>query len=328
MYIVGGKMLNKQIVIKLIKLAEYKKILGENNKSVPLYMDPDVISCYEDLEILKVSKGEKLIAIYAYPLFNNGEMICVERQYRFLPYTSPVFFENLDSLHCKKICYMIFKYIFDKYKAVYLPLSPNFKCVSAIQSLGGFVEIRHTHIATQGLTLNSLNSKLRNHINHANKMVNIVINKDINLFRFDIAIVGNKNEQEKRKKHAINIINRGKGVIITAMQDNISVAGAILVYDSEYVYLLHSWQMADTPRGVIPLIIFRAIEWSYNNLPIKYFDFEGSVIQNVDDFFSTFNVEVVTYPYIHYASEKNDFWKLISKSINVNGRKYGGEKND
>lgn len=315
-------MSKKEFNIVNIDINEYKNIIqDENIKNIPIYMDPDSITYYNKIEILKINKGAKLIALFAYPLFYKGEEIWVKRDYRFLPYSSPFFIGEIDTLHRKKVCFEIFNYIFQKYDVVYLPLSPNFKDVSAIQYFGGFTEIRHTNIIKSKLSYTELNSKLRNHIIHAEKCVEVKIDDDFNKFRFDIAIKGNKEEQEKRKNMAINLIKNGRGIIISAIENGISVAGAIVIFDDECAYLLHSWQNADTPRGCIPLIIFKAINWCFENLNIKIFDFEGSVIKSIDDFFATFNTEVVTYPYIHFSKTEENFKRIISTSMNIAGRR-------
>lgn len=315
-------MLNNEISIVKIDINEYKNIiLKEKIKNIPIYMDPDSITYYNAIEILKINKGFKLIALFAYPLFYKGEEIWVKRDYRFLPYSSPLFLIELDTLHRKKVCYEIFKYIFKEYNVVYIPLSPDFKDISVIQYLGGFVEARNTNMLGKKLTYSDLNSKLRNHIFHAEKKVNIKIDRDISKFKFDIAIKGNEEEQEKRKNMAINLIKKDKGIIVSAYENEIVVAGAIIIFDNKYAYLLHSWQNENTPRGSIPLIIFNAINWCFDNLPIQYFDFEGSVMRTIDDFFTTFNTEVITYPYIHFAKEKENLRNIISTSINIKGRR-------
>ena len=321
-------MSNRKIAIEIINLSEYNKIIEENNIIIPIYMNPNAIKFYKQLEIIKISKGQHIAALYAYPLFNEGEEKWVKREYRFLPYSSPVFLKEFSTLEKKNICYEIYKYIFEKYDVVYLPLSPDYSEVSSIQALGGFVEERNTNVITHRLSHFDLSNKLRNHIKHAEKMVRIEITKDVTSFKYNEAIKGNVEEQIKRKELAVNLIKDNKGFIINAFENEKNIAGAIVIYDNRYAYLLHTWQNGDTVRGTIPLIIFNSINWCFDNLNIKYFDFEGSVIKTIDDFFASFNTEILTYPYIHFAKNKENLMEIIERSMNIKGRISKIEKED
>ena len=308
------------MTIELIDLNEYKKIVKENKIDLPIYMDASTIQFYEKLEIIKVCKGEKVVSIYAYPLFKTGEELWVKRVYRFLPYSIPVFLYKCNTLERKKICYEIYKYIFNKYDVVYMPLSPNFKNIAAIQALGGFIEERGTNVIKNRIDYKNLSSKLRNHINHAKKSVTMKITMDSSKFNYKEAIKGRQDEKKKRSELAQFLVNSKKGIIINAYEDETNIAGALVVYDTKRAYLLHTWQNANTTRGTIPLIITEVINWCFNNLNIKTFDFEGSVIDSIDDFFESFNTEIEMYPYIHYAKNKNNFISIIERSINIIGR--------
>ena len=67
-------------------------------------------------------------------------------------------------------------------------------------------------------------------------------------------------------------------------------------------------------------MIFKAMDVSFNQKKIRYFDFEGSVIDEIDDFFSSFNGTIITYPYIIYSKDKAKMNELINRSINIEGR--------
>lgn len=318
-------MLKNKYCIEEISLNEYTKIINEKNTYVPIYMQPDAIKFYKKVEIIKICKSNNIVALYAYPVFQAGEELWVKREYRFLPYSSPLFFDEYDTLELKKICYEIFKYMFQKYKVTYIPLEPNFKSISSIQSLGGFIEERSTNIVQEKIDFVNLSSKLKNHIRHAEKTVKIDITQDCNEFNYESAIKGNEEEQYNRKKMARFLVKKKKGVIVNAYENGENIAGALIIYDMKSAYLLHTWQNIDTTRGTIPLIIYKAINWCFENLKINTFDFEGSVIDSIDDFFATFNTKISVYPYIHFAQESDDLIKIIKRSINITGRKKENE---
>lgn len=306
--------------IENINIGEYKKIICEKKIDLPIYMNPDAINFYENLEFIKMCKGNNIIALYAYPLYRTGTEQWVKRDYRFLPYSAPVFLYNTRTLERKKMCYEIYKYLFNKYNVVYMPLSPNFKSITSIQSLGGFVEERATNVIKHRIDYGTLSSKLRNHINHSKKFVNIKITKNFVDFKYENAIKGSQIEKIKRTELAQFLIKSGKGVIINAFEKEINIAGAIVIYDTKRAYLFHTWQNKDTIRGTVPFIIIEAINWCFDNLSIETFDFEGSVIDSIDDFFASFDTEIEMYPYIHYAKEQIDFINIIERSINIVGR--------
>lgn len=306
--------------IENINIYEYKKIIYDKKIDLPIYMEPDAINFYEKTEFIKICKGNNVIALYAYPLYKTGEELWVKRNYRFLPYSAPVFLYDASTLERKKICYKIYKYLFNKYDVVYIPLSPNFESITAIQSLGGFVEERATNIIKHKIYYEDLNSKLRNHINHSKKTVSIKISKNFEDFKYENAIKGNQDEKVERTKLAQFLIKSGKGIIINAFEKEINIAGAVVIYDTKRAYLFHTWQNEDTTRGTIPFIIMEAINWCFDNLNIETFDFEGSVIDSIDDFFVSFNTEIEMYPYIHYAKEKSDFFDIVERSRNIVGR--------
>ena len=56
--------------------------------------------------------------------------------------------------------------------------------------------------------------------------------------------------------------------------------------------MMHSWQLEDTPRGTISKLIFEAVRWTFDVKKLKVFDFEGSVINNIDYFFCGFNANI------------------------------------
>ena len=135
-----------------------------------------------------------------------------------------------------------------------------------------------------------------------------------------LQLKGTAQEINNRSKMAINLIKNRNGKVFTAFKNNKAIAGVIIVFDYNSAILLHSWQNKDTERGTIPYLIYYAILWCFKNLNIKYFDFEGSVIKTIDDFFAEFNTEILIYPYIHFGKNKDELFKIIDRSINIDGR--------
>ena len=67
-------------------------------------------------------------------------------------------------------------------------------------------------------------------------------------------------------------------------------------------------------------MIIKAIEYAFDVLKVDTFDFEGAVIQSIDKFLSTFNVEIVPYGYLYFAKDDDEFHELIQSTLNIEGR--------
>ena len=302
------------MIIESISSKEYFDIVSKLDY-IPVYSDIEAINIYSNKEFIKVSKNGNVIAVMLVPIDNNG----VRREYRYFPYINPILLEKVNNVSKKNILKLIFNYLFKKYDYTFIPLHPSFKLISSIQSEGGLVEMRHTHITNTKLTLDNVSSKLRNHIRSAEKNVQVLIDSDYSHFGFADAIKGSSEEILKRSELTKKLIDNGKGIVIKAIVDNEVKAGVICVYDKEWSYLLHSYQDKSI-RGVIPLLILKANEYLFDRVGIKYFDFEGSVIDEIDDFFSSFNVDIINYPYVIEANTQDKLYNLINRSMNIEGR--------
>ncbi len=222
----------------------------------------------------------------------------------------------------RKYVYELFKYIKSKYPLIELPLHYDFKDIAAIQTLGIFVEMWHTHITRKKLISKDISPSLRYNTSYASRFVNIKIDKDYSNFDFSQAIHGTKEEIKLRSENAINLINDNKAIIVSAYDNktNKKVAATIISYDKKCAYYLHCYREKDSIRGVVPLMILKAIDYAFDELKIQIFDFEGAVIQGIDKFLSTFNVEIVPYGYLYYAKDKEEYKDLVFSTIDIEGR--------
>lgn len=294
---------------------EYLSVLKENNENISICSDQEALFCYKNREIIKVCNGQSNLAVFIIPISNGG----VRRNYRFFPYCIPILLKELNNVKQKEVYKTIFNYLFNKYDYTFIPLHPKFKMISSICSEDGFVEMRHTHILTEMPKFNDLNSKLKNHIRYAKKRILSIIDVDYSNFDYDLAIKGNIEEKKERKNLAKILLKNKKSFLVKAYYDKSIVAGIQIIYDDECAYLLHSYQK-EKIRGTIPLLIYKSITECFEKLNVKYFDFEGSVIEEIDDFFSSFNAHIVTYPYVIQSQDEKKFYELIKRSKNIEGR--------
>lgn len=307
------------ILIKSVNTKDYLNITKHLDNEIPIWLSPKFIGVYKEKIILLALKADKIIGIWIIPLIIQDGLKFARRQYRFFPYSSPVIFES-DNLKRRMITDKFFECMCKKCNLVSLPMSPNFKDLAILQGHQVFIEWRHTYILSHPIDISKIDSRLRNHIKSAQKSIQVCIGEKSNYFNFNIAIKGNLEEKKQRKKLALNLLKNRQAIIIAAKTGKKICAGIFLAFDKETVYFLHSWQEEKTPRGTISNLIFEAINWAFNTKKMKYFDFEGSVIQSIDYFFCGFNADIVPYAYLHWTKDKTKFYSLINKSINIEGR--------
>lgn len=306
--------------IKEISLSEFIE-LEKNIPFLPLWSTSLAAKGYKHKSILIIEDEKIIKGVFVLPLMFDGKRYTAEREYRVFPYASPILFEK-DNMKRRKYVFELFKYIKQKYELIELPLYYEFKDVAPIQSLGMFVEYWHTHTTRKKLGYNDLSRKLRYNIKYAEKYVDIKIDNNVDNFDFSKAIHGTKEEIELRSQSAKNVINSGNGIIFSAFdkKTNEKVASTIIVFDSKVAYYLHCYRDNESARGTIPLLLFKAIEYSFDVLKVEIFDFEGAVIQGIDEFFSTFNVDITPYGYLYFASNKEEYMELIESTLYIEGR--------
>lgn len=308
------------IKIESVSYDEYKKTVNKF-EFVPLWASSIAAEGYTQKEFLIIKENDNIKGFFLLPLCFDGNRLTAEREYRVYPYASPIIFEK-DNMKRRQLVYELFKYIKNKYPLIELPLHYNFKDIAAVQSLGMFVDMWHTHITRKKLTLNDIPSGLRYSVSYANRYVNIVYDKDYEQFNFEKAIHGKEEEIALRKKNVINLIDNNKAIIFSAYDKitNKKVASTVISFDNSCAYYLHCYREKDSVRGVVPLMIIKAIEYAFDVLKVDVFDFEGAVIQSIDKFLSTFNVEIVPYGYLYFAKDDDEFHELIQSTLNIEGR--------
>lgn len=308
------------ITIQSIPISKLKTI--ENKfEYIPLWASVLAAEGYGNVEILIIKDNDNIKGFFVLPLYNDGNRITAERQYRVYPYASPIINEK-DNMKRRKYVYELFKYIKEKYSLIELPLHYDFKDIAAVQSLGIFVDMWHTHLTRKKLTKEDIPSSLRYNTSYASRYVYIENSRDYNDFDFSKAIHGSKNEINIRKRNAVNLIKNDRAIIFSAYDNktNKKVASTIIAYDEKCAYYLHCYREKDSVRGVVPLMLLKAIEYSFDKLNVQVFDFEGAVVQSIDKFLSTFNVEIAPYGYLYFAKDSKEYLELLESTINIEGR--------
>ncbi len=92
------------------------------------------------------------------------------------------------------------------------------------------------------------------------------------------------------------------------MDDNIHCGGAFLTYQEKIIFILLSTKEEYKKYGSTSLLINESIKRAIENPKYKYYDFEGSMIESVENYFRGFNPNPITYLNI----KKNKVEKLFN----------------
>jgi hypothetical protein len=307
------------IQIREVKQIDYESLAVNFEKEIPLWLLPKFITCYKEKMLLVAYRGNRLVGLWVVPIsITEGQKIA-QREYRYLPYSSPYLFEQ-DNLKRREVVYGLFKYLTENCNKINLPFDPGFKDFAPIQGLGALVEWRHTHVIKAPFEYQKMSSRLRNHIRSAKKLVKIEFSKDQSKFNFDEAIKGLKKEQQARRELAINLLRNNQAIIVTAYKKKKICSGILIALDANTAYMLHSWQAVDAPRGTVSALILEAVNWAISEKRVKQYDFEGSVLQKIDYYYSGFNCEISPYGHVFWSKDQDELFGLIQKSINIPGR--------
>lgn len=300
---------------------EYTQAVKKEHLILPLWLSPLYTNCYREKLILLAKNKNKILGVWVLPLDAQDKKRVAKREFRFFPYVSPIIFSQ-DNLERREVMMVLCQYVMNICQVISLPMHPDFKDLSVVQSLGALIEWRHTHEVSSPLSYRLLGSRLRNHLHYSREHVKVFIDQNPGNFRFDLAIKGGDAEKEKRKQLALALLTHDNAIIIYAKQGERLCAGVLLTFDEERAYMLHNWQDENTPRGTIINLIFEAIDWTFNKKKLQVYDLEGSVFYDIDYFFSGFNCNISPYGYIHWAEDKQDLFNLVDKAINISGRLY------
>jgi len=308
------------ITIKEISIQEYQTNTSLHLEDVPIWLESKAVKFIGDTYILVAERGGKVVGIWVAPSITSGKKRMIRRSHRFFPYSSPYLLER-DNIKRREIMGSLFNHAIKNCEEVSIPFDPNFKDLPILQSYGAFVEWRHTHIVRNQLEISKLTSRLRNHINSAKQKIEVVVGPDPDTFCFDMAIKGSKDEVDKRTQSAINLLHQGRGMIISGANGK-SHGGIFVAFDNKHAYMMHSWQSATAPRGTISLLIYESIKWMFSNKKVETFDFEGSILRNIDYFFCGFNAEITPYGYVYWNKNINKIQKHVRSSMKIKGRLY------
>jgi hypothetical protein len=112
-------------------------------------------------------------------------------------------------------------------------------------------------------------------------------------------------------KQLINLIHQNTNFnpkIFSAIHNNTVVASIMTISDQSWTYYILSGRSKEAPHGTIAVLIDHAIKTALNEH--HHFDFEGSSIEGIANFFKSFSPQ--HHQYFHAQKYKN---KIIKKLL-------------
>jgi len=153
-------------------------------------------------------------------------------------------------------------------------------------------------------------SNLRNHIQKAFKELEIVESEDVQtLFNLVNSTFQRQNKSNPISFEMLNTIyteankRQSSKIFFAKNADNQIVGGTLYVYDQQTVYNLISGISKDNIHsGAISLLLWKGIQ--HANEQHLAFNFEGSMIKNVNQIYSSFGAKQVPYFLIRKSNNK------------------------
>ncbi|RLD51308.1 MAG: methicillin resistance protein [Bacteroidetes bacterium] len=144
-------------------------------------------------------------------------------------------------------------------------------------------------------------SNIRNKIKKAEKIIKVEKSEDLQSF-YNVNELTYK-RQNKQIPYSFDQIrkidnackkNNSRAIFLAKDNKNIVYAGLYLIFDKNYAYQL---MLGVNPKysntGVASLLIWEAIKFSATK--VKHYDFEGSIIENIETFFRSFGGKQTQY---------------------------------
>ncbi|KXB02074.1 hypothetical protein AKJ44_01465 [candidate division MSBL1 archaeon SCGC-AAA261F17] len=116
--------------------------------------------------------------------------------------------------------------------------------------------------------------------------------------------------------------NRCKTFIVKN-KESLPLAGIYIIWDEKRAYqLLSGFDPENSPREANPLAIWKAIEFTNNEISPTEYDFEGSMIPGIEQYFRSFGGKLIPIFQLNWAVSSillkllgNDFLRKIIKEI-------------
>ena len=291
---------------------EYKSFIGK--RYVPLFFRDYYLDlvCDGEWDVVLALEEDEIVAAYIYMLKQKlGLKYIVQPQ--LCPYTGPLFFRGNDMKD-------IFSRMVDALPGHHLCIQDYFYELPDLSGLKSIDYKKHTYTIDSSTDIDQLwglqSSTHRRIIRKAERELTYEVEEDMEVFlsfvnrTFDNRKKHNPNDPDIFRKVDARLVQNGQRKIVKCLNGrNEIVAMCYLMLDEQWTYNFANSVIEDYKHYGMNLILWNEIKASLE--AGRSFDFEGSMIPGVDNFFQRYKGKKTSYATRHYS--KNSMIDLLVK---------------
>ncbi|MBR4791752.1 MAG: GNAT family N-acetyltransferase [Treponema sp.] len=305
-----------------MKITEYANSLFEQ----PWWLD--IVAPHSWNEILVKDDAENVIGRMPY-VFDNKTVYIPKLTQNIGIWISPEFKNDYGKQ--KQIINEIFLQL-EKYQKIEIALNPNNEYVLPFRWLGFSIVPSFTYriedLSNTELLYQNFNKTAKKNIKSANNKVTINNKTNINHLldmldkTFEVQKRKNPMDKELVKRIVETCDSNGNGFYSEAVDKEGNIHScAYFVYDDQVCYyLLGATDSAFRSSGAQSLVIWDGIQFAATHS--KIFDFEGSMVEGIENFFRQFGGKCIPY----YRIRKGSFFDELYESLKPRIKKIMGYK--
>lgn len=292
---------------EILSRKEYARVVDD--LPVQLWNSSAALEVYGTaVPLVCFSRSGGPVAAWVVPLDSVDDR-AAKRTHRLLPYASPWIDGRVHATvrhrAASAMCFTL-KGVAD---SIDIPMDPCFAEVAALLEQGIRLATRHTRV----LGLHDLDDLqagyipgTRNHIRAAGRS-HTVVETPAEHFEFQHAIVNQSTDAiEARGRSGLALSQHCKALSLSAVDiDGICRGQVFVLHSGVTAILMHSWFDRTGGRGVPSLLVTTAINRAREG-GAEAFDFEGSVIPDIDRFMSGFGAAAVPYSHATWSRYSRD----------------------
>jgi len=217
----------------------------------------------------------------------------------------------------KKIILEVLNNLKAKANVIVMELPKNYNDFHPFIWEGFDIKVHHSYILKkdkEDVLWKNMDSKRRNDIKRAIRDgISISVDSDKETLKKMVLKTFSRQNMQYSISNIDKVFEATDNVkTFTAYKGDLPVAAACIVWDKKSAYyILGGYDPDNRHSGAQALALWKAILFTFNELNLEFFDFEGSTVPNIERFFRDFGGDLVTVHRAIFFSSK--FLKFLSE---------------